>query len=192
MRSTDARPRRAQGVGGDLRAFRKARKMTLAELALGVGRSIGWLSQVERGLTEPTFEDLRLLAKVLNQPVSFFFGAPDGPMEERGFVVRAGRRRLLGSISGGHIEELLSPDLTGGFEMLRSTHLPGAESDGPLTRPTEEAGYVASGTFELTIGANTYILGPGDSFRFAREPISWRNPGIEPCVVIWVIAPPVF
>ena len=41
---------RAQGVGGDLRALRKARGLTLTELALKVGRSVGWLSQIERDL----------------------------------------------------------------------------------------------------------------------------------------------
>ena len=37
---------RASGVGADLRALRKARGLTLAGLALKVGRSVGWLSQV--------------------------------------------------------------------------------------------------------------------------------------------------
>ena len=37
----------------DIRALRKARGLTLAEAALKLGRSIGWLSQVERGISIP-------------------------------------------------------------------------------------------------------------------------------------------
>lgn len=192
MREIEARAGRARGVGGDLRAVRKARRMTLTDLALKVGRSIGWLSQVERGLTEPTFEDLRRLARALDQPISFFFGPPVGPADEQGYIVRAGRRRVLGTVDGGLVQELLSPDLGGSFELLRSVHHPGDASEEEVMRPTEEAGYVVSGKFELSIGERTFALGPGDSFRFLREPIRWRNPGSEPCVVIWVIAPPVF
>ena len=49
-------------VGTDLRALRKARGLTLSELALKVGRSVGWLSQIERGLSTPGIADLRRLA----------------------------------------------------------------------------------------------------------------------------------
>lgn len=192
MRAIEARAGRAQGIGADLRAVRKARGLTLSRLALEVGRSIGWLSQVERGLTEPTIDDLRRLARALDQPISFFFGPADGPPEERGHVVRAGRRRVLGTVAGGLLEELLSPDLGGSFELLRSTFHPGAAVHEELQRPTEEAGYVVSGEFEICIGGRTFRLGPGDSFRLAREPFRWRNPGSVPCIVIWVIAPPVF
>ena len=37
-------------LGADIRALRKARGLTLAELAQTLGRSVGWLSQVERDM----------------------------------------------------------------------------------------------------------------------------------------------
>ncbi|MEM7239608.1 MAG: helix-turn-helix transcriptional regulator, partial [Pseudomonadota bacterium] len=74
---------RAGGVGADLRALRKARRLTLAELALRVGRSVGWLSQIERELREPTIADLRRLADALDQPLSLFFGETTSPEVER-------------------------------------------------------------------------------------------------------------
>jgi transcriptional regulator with XRE-family HTH domain len=183
---------RAGGVGRDLRALRKARGLTLADLAAAVGRSTGWLSEVERDLKEPTIADLRRLAAALDQPVSLFFGRPEGPEEERGHIVRAGARRSLGAAEEGLREELLSPDLTGSFEIVRSVFAPGAELTEPALRPTEEAGYLVSGTLDLWIGERHFRLAPGDSFRFAREPYRWRNPGREPAVAIWVIAPPVY
>ncbi|MEM7190296.1 MAG: cupin domain-containing protein [Pseudomonadota bacterium] len=183
---------RAAGIGSDVRALRKARGLTLAELALRVGRSVGWLSQIERDVTEPTIGDLRKLASALDQPLSLFFGPGEAPADERGYVVRADNWRSLGTSEEGLVEQLLSPDLGGSFEIIRSVFAPGSELAEAATRPTEEAGYVVSGTLELEIGARRFRLNPGDSFRFAREPYRWRNPGAEPCVAIWVIAPPVY
>lgn len=183
---------RSLALGSDLRALRKARGLTLTELAVRVGRSVGWLSQIERDLTEPSIADLRRLAQALDQPVSLFFGAPNAPADERGYVVRADARRSLGTSEEGLVEQLLSPDLGGSFEIVRSVFAPGAELADAATRPTEEAGYIVSGCLDLWIDGRPFHLTEGDSFRFDREPYRWRNPGTEPCVAVWVIAPPVY
>lgn len=192
MIAAAARPARAPGVGGDLRALRKARGITLAALAVRVGRSVGWLSQIERSLTEPTIADLRRLADALDQPVSRFFGQAQVEPDERRHIVRAGSRRALGTFAGGIVAELLSPDLGGNFEMLRVVFAPGARLTEPVDLPTEDAGYIVSGALEVLIGERAFTLGPGDSFRFSHEPIRWRNHEATPCVAIWVIAPPIY
>ncbi|MBZ9765718.1 XRE family transcriptional regulator [Mesorhizobium sp. CA6] len=195
MSSTTARSEQDNGdrlLAGDIRALRKARGLTLAEIALKLGRSVGWVSQVERGLSVPSLGDLRAFASLFDVPISLFF-SHDVPVEqERGVVVRAGSRRSLGTSESGLVEELLSPDLGGSFEMLRSVFAPGAELKTEARRPTEEAGYVASGTFEIEIDGVWHRLGEGDSFRFEGKPFRWRNPGAEPAVVIWVVSPPVY
>lgn len=185
-------PERARGVGADLRALRKARGLTLSGLALKVGRSVGWLSQVERDLAEPTISDLRRLATALDQPLSLFFGPAKAPAHERGYVVRRNARRSLGSAAEGLTEQLLSPDLSGSFEIVRSVFDPGAERIEYIVRPTEEAGYLVAGELEMWIGERHFHLKPGDSFRFRGERYRWRNSGTEPAVAIWVIAPPVY
>ena len=195
MASTAVRPEQDNGerlLAGDIRALRKVRGLTLAEIALGLGRSVGWVSQVERGLSVPSLGDLRAFAELFGVPLSLFF-SHDVPIEkERGVVVRAGSRRSLGTSESGLVEELLSPDLGGSFEMLRSVFAPGAELKTEARRPTEEAGYVASGTFDIEIGGVWHRLGEGDSFRFEGKPFRWRNPGAGPAVVIWVVSPPVY
>jgi transcriptional regulator with XRE-family HTH domain len=195
LTSTTARSEQDNGdrlLAGDIRALRKARGLTLAEIALKLGRSVGWVSQVERGLSIPSLGDLRAFASLFDVPISLFF-SHDVPVEqERGVIVRAGSRRSLGTSESGLVEELLSPDLGGSFEMLRSVFAPGAELKIETRRPTEEAGYVASGTFEIEIDGVWHRLGEGDSFRFAGKPFRWRNPGVEPAVVIWVVSPPVY
>lgn len=180
------------GVGADLRALRRSRGTTLAALAAGLDRSVGWLSQVERGLSEPSIDDLRRIAAVFDVPLGFFFRNDDAPEGERGHVVRAAHRRSLGNPVAGLTEELLSPDIGGAFETLRSTFAPGAALETAQRRETEEAGYVVSGILDLWIGERRFRLGAGDSFRFEGEPYRWANPGPEEAVVIWTIAPPVY
>ena len=184
--------KRMQSLGADLRALRKARGLTLAGLAGRLGRSVGWLSQVERDLSEPSISDLRQVAGVLGVPMSLLFGHASAPAEEQGYVVRAGARRPMGSGEEGLIEELLSPDLTDEFEVIHSTFRPRSKMQRPAQRPTQEVGYIVSGRLDLEIGGRRFSLGPGDSFRFRGEPYCWANPYDDPCVAIWVIAPPVY
>ncbi|MDJ0644321.1 MAG: XRE family transcriptional regulator [Erythrobacter sp.] len=180
------------GVGADIRALRKSRAITLGELADKLGRSVGFVSQIERGISHPSIDDLRTIAKLFGVPLSFLFGEHQrDPLGSR-FVVRAGARRQLGSTEGGLIEELLSPDLSGSFEIIRSEFLPGSALAQPVRRNTEEAGYVVSGKLEIEIGGEWHVLDKGDSFRFFGEPYRWRNRGKVPAVLIWVIAPPTY
>ena len=176
----------------DIRALRKARGLTLAEAALKLGRSIGWLSQVERGISTPSIEDMRLFASLFGVPLGLFFMHEVPDEAERGIVVRAGRRRSLGTAESGLVEELLSPDLGGSFELLRSVFAAGSALQTAAVRQTEEAGYVVSGSFDLEVDGIWHHLGEGDSFRFKAKPFRWRNPGDQPAVVIWAVSPPVY
>lgn len=185
-------PGSAAHVGADIRSLRKARGMTLAALAAALDRSIGWLSQVERGQAVPAITDLKTIGRLFKLPVSFFFRNEQAPEDERGVVVRAGARAIMGSAEDGLREELLSPDISGGFEMIRSVFEPGAGRSVMEARPSEDGGYVVRGSLEITIGDSTFQLGPGDSFQFQNMPYRWRNTGDEPAVVIWVIAPPIY
>ena len=180
-----------QTLGADLRALRKARGMTLADLAEALGRSVGWLSQVERDISEPSVDDLRDLAQVLDVSMSSLFRAKAAEGEE-GLVVRCDARRPIGSREAGLVEELLSPDLTDDFEVVHSTFAPGAEMGRAVARPTQEVGYIVSGRLTLWLDETEFHLNPGDSFRIRGEHYRWRNPHAEPCIAIWVIAPPVY
>lgn len=179
-------------LGADLRALRKARGVTLARLAASLGRSVGWLSQVERDLSEPSITDLRHIARALDVPVSLLFGQAEAPAEETGHIVRRAARRRIGSGTAGLVEELLSPDLTDDFEMVHSTFEPRSRIGEVVTRPTQEVGYLISGRLDLVISGRRFSVGPGDSFRIRGEPFEWINPYDEPAVAIWVIAPPVY
>lgn len=179
-------------LGADLRALRKARGLTLAEIAARLDRSVGWLSQVERDMSDPSIADLRQIADCLGVPMSMLFGSGSAAVGEQGYVVRAGARRAMGSGDEGLIEELLSPDLTDDFEVVHSTFEPRSRMLVAAQRPTQELGYVISGRLDLTIGGRPFTVRTGDSFRIRNEPYQWANPYDEPATVIWVIAPPVY
>lgn len=181
-----------RSLGADLRALRKARGITLADLAQQLDRSVGWMSQVERDLSEPSITELRQIASVLNVPMSILFGQADAPPEEVGHIVRKGQRRQIGSSVAGLVEELLSPDLTDDFEVVHSTFRPNSEISTPVKRPTQEVGYILSGKLDLWIEGRIYRLQSGDSFRIRGEAFRWMNPYDVPAVAIWVIAPPVY
>ena len=179
-------------LGADIRALRKARGLTLTDIAERLGRSVGWLSQVERDMSEPSISDLRQIAECLDVPMSMLFAHAPAPVEEAGYVVRKGARRPIGSGAAGLVEELLSPDLTDDFEMVHSTFEPRSQIGSVVTRPTQEVGYLISGKLDLEISERTFTIHPGDSFRIRGEPHRWANPYDEPAVAIWVIAPPVY
>lgn len=179
-------------LGADLRALRKARGLTLVDLAEMLGRSVGWLSQVERDKSEPTIADLRGIAARLDVSVSMLFRHSNGPADEAGYIVRESARRPIGASIEGLAEELLSPDLTDDFEMVHSTFAPGSKISEPVQRPTQEVGYLVSGRLDIEIAEHNYTVSPGDSFRIRGEPFRWANPYDAPAVAIWVIAPPVY
>ena len=184
-------PPESRTLGADIRALRKARGLTLAELGEVLNRSVGWLSQVERDLSEPSITDLRQMARALDVSVSSLFRSAV-PEHEQGTIVRAASRRPIGSRGAGSVEELLSPDLTDDFEMVHSIFEAGAQITEAVARPTQEVGYVVSGQLDLEIAGKLYSLNAGDSFRIRGEAFRWMNPYSAPCVVIWVIAPPVY
>lgn len=181
-----------QTLGADLRALRKARGLTLSDLAAELGRSVGWLSQVERDMSEPSISDLRQIARALDVSISSLFRQDATPVAEQGYIVRSDARRPIGSREAGLVEELLSPDLTDDFEMLHSMFEPGGKLEETNSRPTQEVGYITSGKLDIEIAGRQFQLKEGDSFRIRGESYRWSNPYREPCKVIWVIAPPVY
>jgi mannose-6-phosphate isomerase-like protein (cupin superfamily) len=62
-----------------------------------------------------------------------------------------------------------------------------------LSHAGEEGGVVVRGRIELTVGANTRVLGPGDAYYFSSSvPHRFRNPGREDCEIISASTPPTF
>ena len=178
-------------IGGEIRGLRKARGLTLTDLADASGLSIGYLSLLERDRATPSIKALHAVSRALGVTISWFFEANEVPEEERDLVVRRARRRRL-DYSAGLVDELLSPNLSGALELLSCRFPPGASSgEEPYTHAGEEAGVVIRGRLELWVNGRTVLLEAGDSFGFQSTLAHrYRNPGPDETEVIWAITPP--
>ena len=182
-------------VGEQVRDLRKAKGMTIQALAEVTNRSVGYISQIERNLSVVTIPVLGTIADALGVNISWFFqGSALAPLGERDVIVRKSNRRKLDFTGTGMIEELLSPNLTGAFELVMGTFAPNAEtSDEQYARTGEEAGVIIKGELELWIGDRHFNLVEGDSFTFPRSsPHRSRNPGKTDTIVLWIISPPAY
>lgn len=179
-------------LGREIKSLRKAKGLSLQQLGSACGKSIGFLSQVERGMSTPSISDLHQIADTLEVQISWFF--PDGAAAEPsdgGVVVRKARRRRL-AFASGIADYLLSPNLDGPLELLWSSMEPGAES-GPefYDHIGHEGGVVVRGAFELWVGERHFMLAEGDSFSFpSSTPHRYRNPGDVVTELFWVVTPP--
>lgn len=182
-------------VGAQIRDLRKAKGLTIAALAERIDRSVGYVSQIERNLSELSIPALKRIAEALEVQISWFFHSSAAvPVEERDYIVRKENRRRL-SLSGiGVVEELLSPGLGGATELVL-TRIPPRSTTGEefVSRKAEESGLVLQGQLELWVEDRHFLLGEGDSFCFqADESHRINNPGNIETIVVWVITPPVY
>lgn len=183
-------------IGHRLRLRRKVRGMSLKQVSVASGLSIGLVSQIERGLTTPSLRSLNQICAALGMPIRWLFEAPEPGQEgEDDTVVRAGRRRRLDFGTRGMTKELMSPDSVPGIQMMRISVQPGGRSgESPYTHSSgAKCGVVLAGRFGLEIDGRSHVLEPGDSFAFdaARRHLFWCE-GDEPCEVYWIVTPAVY
>lgn len=181
-------------VGKQIRDLRKAKGITLQSMAETIQRSVGYVSQVERGVSSLPIPVLQAISDALGVQITWFFHAEaEQPIDEINHVVRAGLRRQIDFAGTGIHEELLSPSLSGELLMILSTFSPLAKSGQQQRKHRgEEAGYLQSGQLELTLNETVFALEQGDSFCVkANEVYRVRNPSdTEDAVIVWVITPP--
>lgn len=179
--------------GAEVRGLRKARGLSLTDLAAQTDLSVGYLSQVERNISTPSVKALSAIARALGVTVGWFFsGGQSGPSEEKGIVVRRrNRRRII--FRDEFVDYLLSPNLEGSLELIQTHFSPGASTGEPYTHRGEECGVVIKGRLEITINERRLVLEEGDSFDFlSSEPHSYRNVFDGETIVIYAITPPTY
>ena len=178
-------------VGRRLRELRRARKLSLETVVARTDLSIGFVSQIERGLSSPSLRVLATLADVLGVGIAALFGAkPSDDAASGGVVTREVQRAELKLWRTGISKQLLSPAGAENRLNLFLVHMEpgGSTGDELYTHDGEEAGLVLEGEMILTVDAETWSLKTGDSFRFAsRRPHRFSNPADDAkAVVLWV------
>jgi transcriptional regulator with XRE-family HTH domain len=176
-------------VGERIRKLRRTRKMSLKDLAAKTGLSIGFLSQMERGLSSPSLRSMTLIADVFGVSLGALFEQIEGRDGDVTIVVRAGDRPELNLWRSGITKQLLTPnDTKGSLNVFLVRLAPQASTGDELyTHQGEEAGLILSGTMTLVVDSRTFQLDAGDSFRFAStRPHRFSNPTENETVVVWI------
>lgn len=181
-------------LGLQVRQLRKARGLTIVDLAKKTELSIGHLSQLERNISKCTIDTLVTIADALDVSMHWFFSGAEADRSNQDIVVRASDRRRFKYPKLGIKEELLSPSLSSPIEFLHSVIGPGAASGEKSYRHKGyETGILLSGYLYLWVDEVLYELSPGDSFGFSSSRLHrFSNPTDEDAIVIWAMTPPTF
>lgn len=162
-------------VAENLRQRRKARGLSLDDLARASGVSRAALSQIETCKSNPTVGVLWKIAVGLAVPISELIGAP----RSGAVVLRRNDAQLLRSADGKFESRPLAPagasPIVELYELrlsARSTHASDAHAPG-----TREMMVVLTGQLRMHVHGEIYELSSGDSIAFAADkPHAYENP----------------
>ena len=190
-----------EAVGRRIRERRIAVGLVLEQLAARSGVSTGALSQLERGVGNPSLGTLIQVAHALGTtvPMLLDIASATSPL-----VRREERRRITlhdGDQEGatyhdgdqeGATYELLTPDLGRLLEVIWVETEPGNTTEGtPYVHAGQEVGVVIEGVSEVHVGDETHLLRAGDAISYLSTTPHWfRNPSSKRNKIIQVITPP--
>lgn len=173
-------------IGPRLRAVRKARHLTIDDVAKVSGLTKGFISRIERDQVSPSLNTLMDLCEVLSIQIGSLFE----PLDIQVVSAGEGPRLELGGIDTE--ERLISPRHESRVQVIRSVIGPEGRSGDELYSLSAEVEllHVLSGEVDAIFSGETRRLGPGDTATFkGTEPHSWSVASEEGAEVIWVLVP---
>lgn len=180
-------------VGDRLRNLREQRKLSLRALARESGLALSYLSALEHGKNSITVANLKKILDALGTSLTAFFGQEPPPPSK--IVYRRDElAEIAGSSAGLSFREVAAGRPGRALQLILENYAPGADTGpGCYRHEAEEAGLVIKGKLELTVGEQTFVLGPGDAYYFdSRLPHRVRNIGKGPAQAVSVNTPPSF
>ena len=151
-------------LGEHVRNIRKKRGITLKELAEKTGLSIGYISQIERNLTDPSLSTLRKLSAALDIPTYLFMGGE----HSTGLTTRQADMMILSQPNSNIRYHLLTPMPNGNFVpqslVIRFELEPHCkDGDLPVIHPSEEILLLEQGQLDVLVESETIVSNPGDT-----------------------------
>ncbi|RAP77695.1 helix-turn-helix domain-containing protein [Paenibacillus montanisoli] len=167
-------------IGSSIRAIRKRKQITIAQICEETGLSQGFLSQVETNKTSPSIATLESIAKALKVPLAYLLLQKDDRMK----IVRKDARLQTTSGPGRLKVEHLSR--TDKVKMVIVEMPPGASTGNePHAHEGEEVHVVLKGRIYAEQGEDAAEFAEGDSFSWnACIPHLVRNIGDEVAVLL--------
>lgn len=169
-------------VGPRLRALRRARGVTLADLAATTGISESTLSRLESGQRRPNLELLLPLARAHGVPLDELVDAPltGDPRVQLRRIHRHGMTFMpLSRRAGG----------TQAFKLIIPGNLHGTAPE-PKTHEGYELLYVLNGRLRLVLGAQDLVLAPGEAAEFDTQVPHWLGPADNETVELLILFGP--
>jgi len=156
----------------NIRVVRRAKGITLEELAKLTGLTKGYLSKIERSGKAPPFSTLNRIAMALGVDVTFLLMEEAEDLEEdvKLVLVRKDQRKVVttkGSLYGYQYEALAHAKPGKNMEPYIIT--PAFEETAVFQHEGEEFLYVLEGTHEFIYGDQRYIMEEGDCVYFDSE-----------------------
>ncbi|GAA1314508.1 helix-turn-helix domain-containing protein [Pseudonocardia xinjiangensis] len=175
-------------IGDQLRELRTRRGLSLRALAADAGVSATLLSQIERGVTEPSLATLRRLANVFGESMATLFEDGAAPSV---WISRPGERSTLRGPRGQIGYERLTPG-NGQMEVLRGVLEPGeAISSEPWSHVALECAFVLAGTLTVELDGKPNAVHAGEAITFdSRLAHRYLNCGAERAEFLLSVAPP--
>lgn len=167
-------------IGSTIRAIRKRKNITIAQICEETGLSQGFMSQLETNKTSPSISTLENIANALKVPLAYLLLKK----EDRMAIVRKEERKLTTSGSDRLRVEHLSA--TKNVRMMLVEFPPGASTgDAPHAHEGEEVHLVIKGKIWARQGEDEAEFGEGDSFSWnACTPHQVRNIGDDTAIVL--------
>ncbi len=179
-------------IGEKLKGIRLVNRMTLKQLAAKAGCTDAYLSQLERGLINPSIMTLKKIASALQVNIVDFF-IESNPKENDLVLSEEERVNILFKKGKSKIQMLVRSTQNKRMQPFYSIISPGGGSEGSISHNGEEFGIVLEGELEFNINGKAYLVRENQSFYFSSQKLhGWRNPGKKKTVVIWVVSPPTF
>jgi transcriptional regulator with XRE-family HTH domain len=177
---------------GALLRQRRTGRFTVEELATRAGVSAGLVSQIERGIGNPSFATLLRLSQALELPIASMFESPQ--LDEGQMVVRHHQRRRMVVPADGIVNEMLVPNTNRKLGLIRTVIPAGLPNQGDgvaYSHPGEEIVLVLSGTLHASISGQEFVLEEGDTLSYdAAHAHTWTNRGAEPVDILLFSTPP--
>lgn len=169
-------------LGEALRSRRKELKMSMQAVADAAGLSVGFISQVERGLTAPSLGSLASISRILELRLSDILEQPDGSDET---TRKAARQKY--QVPGAEASyERISTAFQGACLHSVIVHEPPGHRAEPISHEGEEMIFVLNGSITFEVEGQAEILMQGDSIHFdSRRVHSIWNHTDEHSSILW-------
>ncbi|WZL71982.1 helix-turn-helix domain-containing protein [Clostridiaceae bacterium 35-E11] len=181
-------------LGDNIRNMRKSNNKTISELAALTGLSVGYISQVERNLIEPSLSSLRKIAKALDVPVYLFMEDTSNTnvftKKDDRIIMKFPNSTVVYEIFSPLPSNTFKPAMLGYFFEV-APHK--ADTEDFIIHISEELMILLEGEADVILGNETFNLTSGDSIYIKKNvPHKIINNTNAPAKGISMMSPPVY